>query len=94
MCELMTIAAAVAFTLWHFAAKKAGQPNGAVFTTMLMFWGAALMWSVDCVAGAMEGDPLFDLSAHDAVLGVIVVFAGLAVFGVLSLLRKFHAASA
>ena len=94
MCELMTIAAAVAFTLWHFAAKKSGRPNGAVFTTMLMFWGAALMWSVDCVAGAMEGDPLFDLSAHDAVLGVIVFFAGLAVFGVLSLLRKFHAASA
>lgn len=90
----MTIAAAVAFTLWHFAAKKAGRSNGAVFTTMLMFWGAALMWSVDCVAGAMAGDPLFDLSAHDAVLGVIVVFAGLAVFGVLSLLRKCHAASA
>ena len=94
MCELMTIAAAVAFTLWHLAAKKAGRPNGAVFTTMLMFWGAALMWSVDCVAGAMEGEPLLDLSVHDTVLGVIVVFAGLAVFGVLSLLRKFHAASA
>ena len=54
MCELMTIAAAVAFTLWHFAAKKAGRPNGAVFTTMLMFWGAALMWSVDCVDCAAE----------------------------------------
>ena len=34
MCELMTIAAAVAFTAWHFAAKKSGRPNGAVFTTM------------------------------------------------------------
>ena len=94
MCELMTIAAAVAFTAWHFAAKKAGRPDGAVFTTMLMFWGAALMWSVDCVAGAMEGEPLLDLSANDAVLGAIVLAAGLAVFGVLSLSRKFHAASA
>ena len=94
MCELMTIAAAVAFTVWHFAAKKAGCPDGAVFTTMLMFWGAALMWSVDCVAGAMEGEPRFDLSANDAVLGAIVLAAGLAVFGVLSLSRKFHAASA
>ena len=94
MCELMTIAAAVAFTVWHFAAKKAGRPDGAVFTTMLMFWGAALMWSVDCVAGAMEGEALFDLSAHDAILGAIILAAGLAVFGVLSLSRKLHAASA
>ena len=94
MCELMTIAAAVAFTAWHFATKKADRPNGAVFTTMLMFWGAALMWSVDCVAGALEGEPLFDLSAHDALLGAIVLAAGLAVFGALSLSRKFHAASA
>ena len=83
MCELMTIAAAVAFTAWHFAAKKSGRPNGAV-----------LMWSVDCVAGAMEGEPLLDLSAHDALLGAIVLAAGLAVFGALSLSRKFHAASA
>ena len=94
MCELMTIAAAVAFTVWHLAAKKAGHPNGAVFTTMLMFWGAALMWSVDCVAGALEGEPLFDLSAHDALLGAHGLAAGLAVLGVLSHSRKFQAASA
>ena len=92
MCELMTIAAAVAFTAWHFAAKKAGRPDGAVFTTMLMFWGAALMWSVDCVAGAMEGEPLLDMSARDAVLGAIVLAAGFAVFGVLAIVQKFHAA--
>lgn len=94
MCELMTIGAAIAFTVAFFAAKRRGAPTGALFTTMLMFWGAALMWSVDCVAGAMEGEPLFDLSAHDALLGAIVLAAGLAVFGVLSLSRKFHAASA
>ena len=92
MCELMTIAAAVAFTAWHFAAKKAGRPDGAVFTTMLVFWGAALMWSVDCVAGAMEGEPLLDMSARDAVLGAIVLAAGFAVFGVLAIVQKFHAA--
>ena len=90
MCELMTIAAAVFFTVLYFKVLR----TSAVFTTMLMFWGAALMWSVDCVAGAMEGEPLFDLSAHDAVLGAIVLAAGLAVFGVLSLSRRIHAASA
>jgi hypothetical protein len=87
----MTIAAAAAFTAWHFAAKKAGRADGAVFTSMLMFWGAALMWSVDCVAGAIEGEPLFDMSARDAVLGVIVLAAGLAVFGVLAIVQKFDA---
>ena len=94
MCEIMTIVAALAFTALYYVGKKKGRPSKAVFTTMLMFWGAALMWSVDCVAGALEGEPLLDLSAHDALLGAIVLAAGLAVFGVLSLSRKFHAASA
>ena len=94
MCELMTIAAALVFTAIYFVGRSRGKNSPAVFTTMLMFWGAALMWSVDCVAGAMEGEPLLDLSAHDALLGAIVLAAGLAVFGVLSLSRKFHAASA
>ena len=80
MCELMTIAAAVAFTAWHFAAKKAGRPNGAVFTTMLMFWGAALMWSVDCVASFRAGEGFFDLSWRDALLGAIILACGLGYF--------------
>ena len=58
MCELMTIAASVAFTVAFFAAKRRGAPTGALFTTMLMFWGAALMWAVDCVANAMDGEGL------------------------------------
>lgn len=86
MCELMTIFAAIAFTAWHFAAKRRGRRSEAVFTTMLTFWGAALMWSVDCVAGAMEGDPLLDFSRADFVLGLVVWGAGLAVFGALCLL--------
>ena len=92
MCELMTVAAAAAFTAWHLALKRRGVRNEAVFSTLLMFWGAALMWSVDCVAGAMEGEPLFDISAHDAVLGLVVLAAGLAVFGVLSFLQGRRAA--
>ena len=93
MCELMTIAAALAFTAWHFSAKRSGVRNEAVFSTMLMFWGAALMWSVDCVAEALDGEPLLDLSARDAVLGLVVWSAGLLVFGVLSLFRKRNAAA-
>ena len=84
MCEIMTIAAAVAFTILYFA----GRRSRAVFTTMLMFWGAALMWSVDCVHSAMEGEGFFDISAKDAKLGLIVLAAGLAVFCVLALLER------
>ena len=39
MCELMTIAAAVAFTALYAVRRRAGRPSKALFTTMLMFWG-------------------------------------------------------
>ena len=94
MCELMTIAAAAVFTVWYFTSGRSGGNAKAIFSSMLMFWGAALMWSVDCVAGAMEGEPLLDLSADDALLGAIVLAAGLSAFGFLSLFRKRHEANA
>ncbi|MBR1588955.1 MAG: hypothetical protein IJ658_11595 [Kiritimatiellae bacterium] len=84
MCELMTIAAALAFTAIYFL----GRRSKAVFTTMLMFWGAALMWGVDCVANKMEGEALFDISREDTVLGFIILGAGLLVFAVLCLTTK------
>ena len=80
MCELMTIGAALVFTALYFTCAK----TKAVFTTMLMFWGAALMWSVDCVHSLMEGEGLLDLSREDAILGFIVVGAGLVVFAALA----------
>ena len=83
MCELMTIAAAIAFTIGFFAAKRRNAPSGALFTTTMMFWGAALMWAVDCVANAIDGEGLLDMSWKDARLGAIVVAAGVAVFAVL-----------
>ena len=86
MCEIMTIVAALVFTALYFVGKRKGKPSNAVFTTMLMFWGAALMWSVDCVATKMEGEPLFDISREDTILGFIILGAGLLVFGALSLI--------
>ena len=80
MCELMTIGAAVLFTALYFTCCR----TRAVFATMMMFWGAALMWSVDCVHSLMDGEGLFDLSREDAVLGTIILAAGFAVFAVLS----------
>lgn len=93
MCELMTIAAAVAFTALYLAARRHGGDDvrSALFTTMLALWGAALMWGVDCVANAMEGEGLLDLSREDAILGCIVVAAGLAMFALLALAGRIRA---
>ena len=88
MCELMTIGAAIAFTVAFFAAKRRGAPTGALFTTMLMFWGAALMWAVDCVAEKMDGEALFDISREDTVLGFIILGAGLLVYAALGLIGR------
>ena len=88
MCELMTIGAALVFTALYFTCAK----TKAVFTTMLMFWGAALMWSVDCVHSLMEGEGLLDLSREDTILGFIIVGAGLVVFAALALRERMLAA--
>ncbi len=88
MCEIMTILAALAFTALYFAGKGRGRPNKAVFTTMLMFWGAALMWSVDCVANKMDGEALFDISREDTVLGFIIIGAGLLVYAALGFIGR------
>ncbi len=84
MCELMTIAAAIWFTVFYFKVLR----TPAVFATMLMFWGAALMWSVDCVHSLMEEGELFDLSVEDMYLGFIVLAFGLAFFGVMLLSER------
>ena len=85
MCELMTIAAAIVFTALYYIGKGKGWKTQALFTTMLMFWGAALMWAVDCVAEKMAGEPLLDLSREDTILGFIIIAAGLLAYGVFSL---------
>ena len=88
MCEIMTIVAALAFTVVYFADKRRGIASSAVFTTMMMFWGAALMWGVDCIANKMDGEEFFDISQKDAALGGIILAAGLLVFAGLSLVGR------
>jgi len=83
MCLIMTIIAAVVFTaIW---AKKRTQ---SLLTTTLMFWAAALMWSVDGVASVLDGEPFFDISREDTVLGAIIILCGLAIFAVLAVFEK------
>ena len=90
MCELMTIAAALVFTALYFMRRRNGKSSSALFTTMMMFWGAALMWSVDCVGNALDGEGLLDISREDALLGGIIIVAGLLVFAALSLFERYR----
>jgi hypothetical protein len=88
----MTIAAALVFTALWFRARRNSRPAQAEGTAALMFWGAALMWAVDCVKSAMDGEGLLDLSREDAILGAIILAAGIAVYAVLALRERRHIA--
>lgn len=83
MCLIMTIIAAVVFTaLWAKMRKQS------LLTTTLMFWAAALMWSVDGVASVLDGEPFFDISREDTVLGAIIILCGLAIFAVFAVFER------
>ncbi len=83
MCLIMTIIAAVVFTaVWAKMRKQS------LLTTTLMFWAAALMWSVDGVASVLDGEPFFDINREDTVLGAIIILCGLAVFAVLAVFER------
>ncbi len=88
MCELTAIAATAFFAALYF---RSGRRDGAARLAMLAFAGASLMWAVDCVANAMEGEPLLDMSREDAILGAIVLAAGATLYGVARMLRPAHA---
>ena len=85
MCLIITIINAIAFTLAFLLNKKDGKEDKSVFMTMLMFWAASLMWSMDGVASVLEGEGFFDLSIEDTILGAIIAMSGLLVFIVHSL---------
>ncbi|MBO7639201.1 MAG: hypothetical protein J6W60_11610 [Treponema sp.] len=94
MCEIMTIAAAVIFTVVFALQKKKGVFSKPVFGTMLMFWGAALMWAVDGIASVLEGESFFDISMEDTILGFIILGAGLVIFAFMLLLNRAKKARA
>ena len=88
MCLIMTICAAVIFTLIYIANKRIGSTKKSILNAMLMFWAAAIMWSVDGIASAIQGESFFDLSREDTILGFIIVGAGLVVYAMMAWLEK------
>ena len=88
MCLILTTCAALAFSGVYFYQKKNSAVSKNVFATMLMFWAASLMWSMDGVASVLEGEGFFDLTVEDSILGAIIVASGMLVFAVLSFIQK------
>lgn len=93
MCLIMTIIAALIFSVVFFMQKKNNAVSKSVVTTTLMFWAAAIMWSVDGIASVAEGEGFFDISSEDTILGGIIIVAGLVVFALLKVLEKHRVAS-
>lgn len=89
MCEIMTICAATIFSALYFVQKKNGKIYRNAEFASLMFWGASLMWLCDCIFSAAGGEPFFDISAKDTLLGAIIIAAGLAIFTLRELHSKF-----
>lgn len=88
MCLIMTtIAAAVTGGVW-FVLSRRGRATKSLSFTALMFLSAALMWCVDGIASVLDGGEFFDLTAQDAILGVMILALGFLIFGVLSVLEK------
>lgn len=88
MCEIMTIIAAVICTTVFFVQKKNGKKERSIVLGMFMFWGASLMWLIDCIFSAAGGEGFFDISMEDTILGVVILAAGFAVMNVTKILPK------
>lgn len=83
MCLVITAFAAVITTaVWYF---KENRRQLKVGWLALMYWGAAIMWMVDGFFAVAEGEAFLDISAGDALLGLVIVLCGLAAW-VVSLL--------
>ena len=88
MCLILTICTALAFSGVYFYQRKKSCVSKNVFASMLMFWAASLMWSMDGVASVLSGEGFFDLSIEDTILGVIILACGMTVFVLLSIMQR------
>ncbi len=78
------LAAAIATAVWYAKAPSTDMRLG---TLALIYWGAALMWCVDGINGLIEGEGFIEITdtaamLDDAVLGVVVVAAGLVAWAI------------
>lgn len=87
MCLILTCIAAVITTVLYFRYPKISA-RFSLEHLALMYWGAALMWSVDGVFRLMEGERFLELTVNDTLLGILVVICGLGFAGVQTMIHK------
>lgn len=87
MCLILTCIAAVVSTTLYFLCSGLSR-RISLEHLALMYWGAALMWSVDGVFRLMEGEHFLELTLNDTLLGMLVVICGLGFVGVRTLVHK------
>ena len=75
MCLILTFAAALLCSVLWLKKDRANAYK--IGTLALMFWGASLMWLVDCAFAAFGGEGFFDLSLDDALLGLLIIACGI-----------------
>jgi hypothetical protein len=81
MCLLVTLfAAIIASIIWYTHAEN---DIYRVKVLAAIYWGASLMWGVDCVADALDGKSPFSATADDFLLAGLIVASGLAAFAFL-----------
>lgn len=86
MCLIITeLAALISFAVWFFDSKSKEHKTGML---VLMYLGASVMWSVDGFFALSKGEPFFDLSLNDALLGISVVVCGIVLYSLLMLFAK------
>ena len=87
MCLILTCIAAIVSTILYFLCPGLSR-RISLEHLALMYWGAALMWSVDGVFRLMEGEHFLELTLNDTLLGMLVVICGLGFVGVRTLVCK------
>ncbi len=85
MYLITTALAAVTTTVIWYKAKANDTHNLGMLC--LMYWGATLMWLVDCIAAVISGEE-FDTSLNAVLLGVSVIVLGLIIWFVIKLIKS------
>ena len=78
MCLIISaIAAEISTTLYLLSSRRKELKLNML---MYMFIGSTLMWLVDGFFCLAEGEPFLDVSADDALLGLVIVVCAVAVW--------------
>lgn len=86
MCLIITAAAAALTIALYFASSKLRSLK--IGVAALCYAGASIMWLCDSFFAAAKGEPFFDISADDTMLGLLILVCGLVIWGVTVIIKK------